>query len=146
MANVDVPGAPWALRLPWLFGLENMAATVAKVMGTLPPEERAKAVVFGDNYGDAGAIDFYAAKYHLPSAISGHNNYYLWGTHAWNGAVIVRIGDKVQTLKRICERAYQAATIVSPNAMPYKTDLPVNVCIYLKVPLAQIWPSLKEYI
>ena len=27
----------------------------------------------------AGAIDFFGAKYGLPAALSGHQNYYLWG-------------------------------------------------------------------
>jgi hypothetical protein len=128
-----------------MFGWENMASTVANVVATLPPGLRAKAVVFGDNYGDAGAIDFYAAKYGLPPAVSGHNNYYLWGTHGSNGEVIIRIGDSVDVLKRKCQVAYQAATIISPYAMPYETNLPVNVCLGLKVPLANIWPSQKHY-
>jgi hypothetical protein len=128
-----------------MFGWENMASTVANVVATLPPGLRAKAVVFGDNYGDAGAIDFYAAKFGLPPAVSGHNNYYLWGTRGSNGEVIIRIGDSVDVLKRKCQVAYQAATIISPYAMPYETNLPVNVCLGLKVPLANIWPSQKHY-
>ena len=46
---------------------------------SLPPEDRSRACVFGRNYGEAGAIDFFGARDGLPRAVSGHNSYYLWG-------------------------------------------------------------------
>jgi len=45
-----------------MFGWENMAATVSKVYLSLPPDERKKTVVFAQNYGEAGAIDFFRAS------------------------------------------------------------------------------------
>ena len=47
----------------------------------------AKAAVFGQNYGEAGAIDFYGPALGLPSALSAHNSYYLWGPGDWTGEV-----------------------------------------------------------
>ena len=34
---------------------------------------------FGNNYGEAAAIDVFGRRLGLPPAISGHNNYYIWG-------------------------------------------------------------------
>ena len=45
----------------------------------LPEEERKSCAIFGQNYGQAGAIDFFGAKMGLPLAISGHQNYFYWG-------------------------------------------------------------------
>ncbi|HEU4563247.1 MAG TPA: glycosyltransferase family 39 protein, partial [Gemmatimonadaceae bacterium] len=53
-----------------MLGWEEQAAAVARVYRALPPEDRADAVVVGGNYGEAGAIDFYARKYGLPGAIA----------------------------------------------------------------------------
>src|SRR6185436_16511388 len=62
-----------------MHGWPEMAATIARVYNGLTPAEKAKCAIFGQNYGQAGAIDFYGKRYGLPKAISGHQNYYLWG-------------------------------------------------------------------
>jgi hypothetical protein len=58
------------------FGWEEMVRDVARVYNGLPAEERAKAAIFGQNYGQAAAIDFFGPKYGLPPALSGHQNYF----------------------------------------------------------------------
>src|ERR1019366_8079951 len=54
------------------FGWEEMVATVAKIYNGLPPDVRPKTAIFGQNYGQAGAVDLFGPKYGLPNAISGH--------------------------------------------------------------------------
>ena len=49
---------------------------VRAVVDALPPEQRAHAVVFTDNYGEAGAMSWYDVG--LP-AYSGHNGFRAWG-------------------------------------------------------------------
>ncbi len=48
--------------------------------------------VYADTYGDAGALDFYGPRYGLPPAISSQNNYYLWGTHGYDGRYMIAVG------------------------------------------------------
>jgi len=60
------------------FGWEELAAEVARVADTLPPDERARAVVIARNYGEAGALEYWRDRYRLPPVVSGHNNYYFW--------------------------------------------------------------------
>jgi len=62
-----------------MFGWENMAATVAGVYHSLPAEEKSKTSIFAQNYGEAGAMEYYRKKYDLPTVISPHNTYWLWG-------------------------------------------------------------------
>ena len=68
-------------RLPQIpadmHGWDTMAAQMAAVHRTLTPEEQAKACVFGQNYGEAGAINHFGPGLGLPRAISGHNSYGL---------------------------------------------------------------------
>ena len=61
------------------FGWEEMAAAVARIYHGLPADIRPRTAIFGQNYGQAGAIDLFGPKYGLPPAISGHQNYFLWG-------------------------------------------------------------------
>jgi hypothetical protein len=75
------------------FGWEEMAATVARVYNSLPAEVRPKTAIFGQNYGQAGAVDLFGPKYGLPPAISGHQSYFLWGPRGCTGeSVIVMAG------------------------------------------------------
>ena len=59
------------------FGWEEMAAAVARVYNGLPADIRPRTAIFGQNYGQAGAIDLFGPKYGLPPAISGHQNYFF---------------------------------------------------------------------
>ena len=128
------------------FGWENMVATVARVYQTLPPEERAHAAIIVGNYGEAGAIDFFGRRYGLPHAISGHNNYWLWGPGNTTGEVVIVVGASREQLEPHFEDVTQAATVESEYAMAFETNLPVYVCRRLKRPLAEVWPALKRYI
>src|SRR5205814_2763763 len=69
------------------FGWEEMVASVAHVYHHLRPEDEKRAGIFCQNYGEAGAIDFFGRKDGLPPAISGHQNYFLWGPRDWSGEV-----------------------------------------------------------
>jgi hypothetical protein len=121
------------------FGWENMAKTVAGVYATLTLEQKKDCVVYGRNYGEAGAIDYFAKKYDLPPAISEHNNYYLWGPGRFKGGAIIFIGVPPEELRSEYTVVEQRALIVSEHAMPYETNLPVCVCFGLKLPIEKAW-------
>ncbi len=53
-----------------MFGWEEMVQRVARVYHSLPADQRAKCAIFADNYGEAGAVDFFGPRYGLPPAIS----------------------------------------------------------------------------
>src|SRR4029077_6770332 len=79
--------APLPQRFADQFGWKEMVATVAHVYHHLRPEDEKRAAIFCQNYGEAGAIDFFGPKFGLPPAISGHQNYFLWGPRDWTGEV-----------------------------------------------------------
>ena len=72
------------------FGWPGLAHAVERASATLTPEERAHAAIYTQNYGEAGAVDFFGTE--VPPAISGHKNYYLWGPH---GATTLRVAPEV---------------------------------------------------
>jgi hypothetical protein len=128
------------------FGWENLANTVAQVYKGLPPNQRAQAAIVTGNYGEAGAIDYFGPQLGLPKAISGHNNYWLWGYGKATGEVSVTVGIPKAALDELCTSVVPRATIVSPYAMPYETNLPVYVCYELKIPISEAWLRLKRLI
>jgi 4-amino-4-deoxy-L-arabinose transferase-like glycosyltransferase len=136
-------------RLPQHFadqhGWKAMAEKVAAVYHALPPQDRAKAVFFGNNYGEAAAIDVFGEKLGLPPAIGDHNNYWLWGPRGSDGSVIIEIGGTREQHLKDFRSVELGAVLDDPYAMPYETGQPVWVERGLKKPMAGIWPRLKHY-
>lgn len=126
-----------------MHGWPEMVAEVARVYHSLPPEEQAKAGIFGQNYGEAGAIDILGRAHDLPPATSGHNNYFLWGPQSTGDLWIVLGGDEEDN-RQVCPRLEQAGTVRCDHCMPYEDDLPVWIC--RGVDLQGLWPELKKYI
>jgi hypothetical protein len=125
-----------------MHGWPELAATVAKVYDSLPPTDRAQAVVFAGNYGEASAVAFFAPQ--IP-VISEHNQYWLWGTHGYSGNVLVQIGGSCfQSDKYFTSRTF-ATTFKDPWAIEYENNLPIWICRGIKKPLSAIWPEIKSY-
>ena len=128
-----------------MFGWPEMAAKVAAVYRSLPPAERAKTVFFGRNYGEAAAIDVYGPALGGPAAVSGHNNYFLWGPKGYDGSVVIALGGDRAQLSRMFRRIDVAGEIDSPFAMPYERNLRIYILREPRIPLALIWPSLRHF-
>ena len=127
-----------------MFGWEAMAVRVAEVYHTLTPGEQARAVVFAQNYGEAAAIDYYARRFGLPPAISGHNNYYLWGPGRAADVVIV-IGGRPADCRKAFADVQQAGVVFHPYAMPYENNRPIWICRRPLVVIRDIWPTVKHF-
>ncbi|HZA44281.1 MAG TPA: hypothetical protein VE568_03120, partial [Rubrobacter sp.] len=72
--------------------INTMVHTVASVHDDLPAAKRSRACVFTSNYGEASALNFLGERYRPPPAVSGHNNYYLWGLGGCTGEVMITVG------------------------------------------------------
>jgi 4-amino-4-deoxy-L-arabinose transferase-like glycosyltransferase len=129
-----------------MFGWENIATTVAGVYKALPEQERNGCAILAGNYGEAGAIDYYGPSLGLPKALSGHNSYYYWGPRGYSGACVIIYGEQSSTFITYFRDVHQAATVVSPHAMPNERNIPVYVCRKPIAPLAELWPRFKMII
>jgi 4-amino-4-deoxy-L-arabinose transferase-like glycosyltransferase len=126
------------------FGWEEMAATVARVYNGLPPDVRARTAIFGQNYGQAGAIDLFGPKYGLPPAISGHQNYFFWGPRNYTGESVIVMHGRQEDLERRFASVQKAASVYHPYSMPYE-HFDVFYCRGTKHPLNEIWGQLKNW-
>jgi hypothetical protein len=128
-----------------MHGWEEIVDTVAEAYARLAPEDRVKAAIFAPNYGVAGAIDFFGAQYDLPEAISGHNNYWLWGPRGHTGEVVIFIGGSEEDLRLSFGSVELGATVHCAFCMPYENNNPVWICRDLRAPLDQVWPNAKHF-
>ncbi|TMB17082.1 MAG: glycosyltransferase family 39 protein [Deltaproteobacteria bacterium] len=124
-------------------GWESLVAEVAKVYESLPPAERSRAIIWGAAYGEAGAIDFFGRRYRLPGAVSGYQNYYLWGPGNGSGEVVIAVNIPEEYLKPWFERVETRATVECDYCMPDRMRMPITVCRGLEVPLREFWPKVK---
>jgi len=126
------------------FGWEEMASTVARAFNSLPPDVRARTAIFGQNYGQAGAIDLFGEKYGLPKAISGHQNYFLWGPRDYTGESVLVMDDRQEVLESEFTYVEKVARVEHPYSMPYE-HFDVFYCRGLKQPLKDVWPKVKNW-
>lgn len=128
-----------------MFGWRELAAQVGGIYQSLSPEDRAKAVFLANNYGEAAAIDVFGAPWHLPPAISGHNNYFLWGPRGHDGSVVIRFGGNRTALLRAYASVEPAGVFRNQWAMPYENGTPIWLCRGRKAPFQQDWASFRVY-
>jgi hypothetical protein len=137
-------GAPLMQVFSDEFGWRDLAADVGDVYRGLSPADQAKAAIFASNYGEAAAIDFYGDG--LPPALSGNNQYYLWGPRGYDGSVVIAVNVDPQAWSALCDSARVVARFgTSPYAMPYEHDRPIVVCRGMHPPLPIVWPQFKHY-
>jgi len=126
------------------FGWEEMVAAVAKVYNSLPPEVRPKTAIFGQNYGQAGAVDLFGPKYTLPPAISGHQTYFLWGPRDYTGESVIVMQGRQADLEGKFATVEKVARVEHPYSMPYE-HFDIFYCRGLKWPLKDVWPKVKNW-
>jgi len=128
-----------------MFGWREMAEKVAAVYWSLPPQDRSRAVFYGENYGEAAAIDVFGRRLGLPPAISGHNSYYMWGPRGHDGSVMIIVGGSTKHYADLFRSFEIDGRIATLYGMPYETDMPIYVLRGMKMPLQDYWPKAKNY-
>jgi len=136
-------------KLPQLFadmmGWQQQARIVAGVFHDLPARDQTKVAILAANFGQAGAIDYFGPSLGLPHAISGHNNYYLWGPQDYTGEIVIAVGLPMDTLVPLFGDIQRVATIDNEYAIPEENNLPVYICRQPRMTLREAWPRLKFY-
>ncbi len=134
-------------------GWPQLVGTVRGVWLSLPPSQRANAVIFTADYGEAGAINELGRGTGLPGAVSGHNTYWWWGPGKPRAGTVVAVapGPRDVTgyggyLRQFFRSVRQVATVSNPyHIHNQEWGGPVYVCTGPRQPWAQLWPRLRHY-
>jgi 4-amino-4-deoxy-L-arabinose transferase-like glycosyltransferase len=126
------------------FGWPELVAEVARIYHALPADDRARAAIFANNYGEAGAINLFGPRYGLPPAVSAHQNHFLWGPRGNTGEVLIVLQDDRESLEKICGSVEEAGVHFHPWGMAEENN-PIFVCRGLTPPLPVMWPRLKKW-
>jgi hypothetical protein len=129
-----------------MLGWDTLVQTLARADAALTPAEQREAVILTRDYGQASAVDFLGPSLGLPRAISGHNNYYLYGTRGASGNVVLAIGFDRALLRTEFGSVERVAFYHDDYVLPDFNNLPVYKCTHPIEPLAAWWPAVKRYI
>jgi hypothetical protein len=126
------------------FGWQEEVDQVSRIYHSLSPEDQAKVGIYGSNYGEASAINFLG--HGLPTAISGHNSYWLWGPRGATGDVMIVInGATPEEMHKFYDSVQIAGRMDNPYSMPYERRNIYLVRGRRKNVLGD-WLSFKHYI
>lgn len=135
--------------LPQVFadqvGWHDFTSEVGGAWQKIPAEDRAATAIKVDNYGEAAALDVYGGAFGLPPALTGHNQYFLWGLRGQHPRNLLVVQDHPERLEPYCEKTVILGTTESPNAMAYENGKTIAFCQGLKIDLQAYWPQLKNY-
>ncbi len=124
-------------------GWPELARTVARVYDGLPAVQRANAVVFTGNYGEAGAIDRFGPELGLPRAYSGHNAYARFGVPPGSAGPVLVLGYRDPSVH--FDGCTAAATV--DNGVGLENEEQggtVFVCARPRATWVELWPELSH--
>ena len=125
------------------FGWPEMVEGFATRYNALSPEERARTAIFCGNYGEASAVNILGPKYGLPTAISGHQNYFYWGWNGYTGESVLTLGDNPRDYSNYAEvidlGAFDAPWIMDHEHHHY------FLLRHRNRPYAAEWPDFKYW-
>lgn len=129
------------------FGWQEIVDETAVAWNRLTPEERKdeNCGIFGQDYGQAGAIDFLGRKYGLPRSLSGHQTWWLWGPRGYSGNCMIVLDDNRARLEQLWEHVeYVGDSADNPYAL--EKNISVWICRGAKFgTFAQLWPEIKKW-
>jgi hypothetical protein len=127
------------------FGWKEIADEAAVAWNRIPADERHDCGIFAQDYGQAGAIDFFGRRDGLPPALSGHQTWFLWGPRGYSGNCMIVLDDRREVLERLWEHVeYVGTSADNPYALEKQID--VFLCEGAKFSnLAQLWPKVKRW-
>src|SRR5215469_18351577 len=109
------------------FGWHEVVSEVNVEWQRIPPAERADCAIFAQDYGQAGAIDWYGPQYGLPASLSGHQTWFLWGPRQYTGNCLIVLDDTPEKLHRVFNSVeYVGNSADNPYAL--EKDIAVFIC------------------
>jgi hypothetical protein len=119
-----------------MIGWRELTSIVAGTYQSLEPREREQCVIFANNYGEAGSVNFYGTAYDLPAVISYNDSYIYWAPDSIQADYLIKIGQSHNL-----EKLFHSVEIVGRISTPYarQQGTPVYLCKVPKIDLNKFY-------
>jgi hypothetical protein len=132
-----------ALELPQdyadMLGWRERVEAVARVYDSLPPDVRAKTVIATENYGEAGAIDYYGPALRVPHAVCACGSYWFFGPGDLDGEVVLTYGVEESDLRKVYGSLQLVGLVNLPWSVPEERNAPLYLATEPRMTLQQLW-------
>ncbi len=105
-----------------MLGWEEMAQKAGKAYNALTPEEKSKTLVFCDNYGQAGALNYYRKKYGLPVTYSDNASFLYWMPDSDQYDNILLVTDDEKEMEHPFIKDFVSVTLVDSVTSKYARE------------------------
>lgn len=99
-------------------------------------------MIAAGNYGEAGAAEFYGARYGLPAVVSPVGSFWFFGPGTKPGRVAIVVGGDPHDLQPMYRDITEVARVKSPWSVSEERDVPIYVARSPRMTLQQAWPAL----
>ena len=105
-----------------MLGWEEMTQKTAKAYNMLNDSEKKNTTIFCDNYGMAGAVNYYAPKYNLPQAYSDNASFLYWIPADMHMKNFVLVTDDPDEKQHDFAKGFQSITIIDSVTSTYARE------------------------
>jgi hypothetical protein len=112
---------------------KEMTQKVAAAYATLDAKEKSQTLLFCDNYGQAGALNYYGPQYGLPPAYSDNASFLYWMPENYPYNVLLLVTDDQQEMQHPFIREFASAKVMDSITNPYAREYG-SLILLLKAP------------
>ena len=105
-----------------MLGWEEMSKKMATAYNTLDSTEKKHTILFCDNYGQAGAVNYYAHKYQIPEAYSDNASFLNWIPDTLSFDNIVLLTDDHQEMQHAFIKNFASAILTDSVTNSYARE------------------------
>jgi 4-amino-4-deoxy-L-arabinose transferase-like glycosyltransferase len=105
-----------------MLGWEEMAQKTAAAFHLMDSSQQANTFIFCDNYGMAGAINYYRKKYHLPEAYSDNASFLYWIPDSIKFQNLVLVEHDPDEMHYDFIKQFSSATLTDSITNPYARE------------------------
>jgi hypothetical protein len=99
-----------------------MTKKMADAYNTLTDEEKKKTILFCDNYGQAGAVNYFGPEYRLPQAYSDNASFLYWMPDSLKFDNLVLLTDDKEEMQHSFIKNFQSAILKDSVTNPYARE------------------------
>lgn len=122
-----------------MLGWCEMAQYVVRTYQGLPSKEKQQCAIYAENYGQAGAIDYYGSKSGIPTPISFSDAFLYWAPSEADFKTLIYVNDDTSGIKKMFANVRLMGKI--NNRLAREQGTGVFLC---KDPLPEFYPFYKE--
>ncbi len=105
-----------------MLGWKETAKKAAAAYATLDSSEKKHTVLFCDNYGLAGAVNFYGREYHLPEAYSDNASFLYWLPDSVHAENVILVTDDPHDMEYPFMKEFVSATLFDSVTNTYARE------------------------